>query len=211
MTVGLELFSSDDRLRLVDVAIHAKTKHPILWPLAVKMGGVISLAKEIPFRASSVYRWVSLKDYPKYGRRNKDKRQVIESGLFKLTQKLLDDLWPQSLKDAIDAKYAAQETTQLAQMDMVALGQLEAQRRELPPVGHEMISDEMSEILNRELKLLRPRDRQFVEMRFGLNGHSSHTFAELGDHFGVSATRSMDIVNRAIYKIGFKISDFMYD
>jgi RNA polymerase sigma factor (sigma-70 family) len=47
------------------------------------------------------------------------------------------------------------------------------------------------------MQALQPDERDLLSRRFGMGGHAPHTYAELGDHFGVSRQRAKQRVERA--------------
>ena len=48
---------------------------------------------------------------------------------------------------------------------------------------------------------LTPREREVMEMRFGLNGHQARTLEEVGRAFGVTRERIRQIENNTLKKL----------
>jgi DNA-directed RNA polymerase sigma subunit (sigma70/sigma32) len=48
------------------------------------------------------------------------------------------------------------------------------------------------------LSFLSDRYREIVAMKFGINGYSRHTYAEIGDSFGISKGRVFEITHKAL-------------
>lgn len=60
---------------------------------------------------------------------------------------------------------------------------------------------EAKEALKKALTTLRPRDKEILELRFGLNGNREHTLEEIGDLFEVDGQRIRQIEARALREL----------
>ena len=58
-----------------------------------------------------------------------------------------------------------------------------------------------TEDVERALCSLPPREREVIEMRFGLNGRKPLTLEEVGQAFGVTRERIRQIENQALQKL----------
>ena len=63
--------------------------------------------------------------------------------------------------------------------------------------NHQLLREQMQEILNQ----LTDREREVLEMRFGLGDGTSHTLEEVGQHFGVTRERIRQIEAKALRKL----------
>jgi RNA polymerase primary sigma factor len=63
--------------------------------------------------------------------------------------------------------------------------------------SHQLLREQMQDILNQ----LSPREREVLEMRFGLADGTSHTLEEVGQHFGVTRERIRQIEAKALRKL----------
>lgn len=59
----------------------------------------------------------------------------------------------------------------------------------------------LREHLERSLQSLPPREREVIQMRFGLEGQKEHTLAEIGHHFRLSRQRIKEIETSALNKL----------
>ncbi len=63
--------------------------------------------------------------------------------------------------------------------------------------NHQLLREQMHDILAQ----LTPREREVLEMRFGLADGTSHTLEEVGQHFGVTRERIRQIEAKALRKL----------
>ncbi len=63
--------------------------------------------------------------------------------------------------------------------------------------SHQLLREQMQDILSQ----LSPREREVLEMRFGLVDGTSHTLEEVGQHFGVTRERIRQIEAKALRKL----------
>jgi RNA polymerase primary sigma factor len=59
----------------------------------------------------------------------------------------------------------------------------------------------LQEHVERSLKLLPTREREVLQMRFGLDGQREHTLAEIGKHFNLTRQRIKEIETSALNKL----------
>ena len=59
----------------------------------------------------------------------------------------------------------------------------------------------LKEQLDQVLETLKPREKQVVQLRFGLNGNNSQTLEEIGHKFGVTRERIRQIEAKALKKL----------
>jgi RNA polymerase primary sigma factor len=63
--------------------------------------------------------------------------------------------------------------------------------------SHQLLREQMQDILDQ----LTPREREVLEMRFGLGDGTSHTLEEVGQYFGVTRERIRQIEAKALRKL----------
>ena len=63
--------------------------------------------------------------------------------------------------------------------------------------SHQLLREQMADILDQ----LSPREREVLEMRFGLADGTSHTLEEVGQYFGVTRERIRQIEAKALRKL----------
>jgi len=64
-----------------------------------------------------------------------------------------------------------------------------------------VIDADLREHVERSLQSLPLREREVIQMRFGLQGHREHTLAEIGRHFHLSRQRIKEIETSALEKL----------
>jgi RNA polymerase primary sigma factor len=80
------------------------------------------------------------------------------------------------------------------------LGELLAQDA-VPPVEVELLHEAAFDQLHKAMRDLDPRERQVMELRFGLGGDETRTLQEIGDRLGLSRERVRQIESRAKEKL----------
>jgi RNA polymerase primary sigma factor len=84
--------------------------------------------------------------------------------------------------------------------DSSLLGDFIEDDKVLGPVekaDHQLLKEQVRNVLG----LLNPREREVLEMRFGLNDGQDHTLEEVGQHFGVTRERIRQIEAKALRKL----------
>ena len=64
-----------------------------------------------------------------------------------------------------------------------------------------IISESLKEQLKEILNTLTPKEREILELRFGLNGHEPSTLESIGDKYGLTRERIRQIENKALKRI----------
>ncbi len=76
-----------------------------------------------------------------------------------------------------------------------------------PEVVDRVVFNQLFDAVNDSLTKLPPRDRQIIEMRFGINGYKKpHTFGEIAGDFGLTRERIRQIVIQALDKLQRKLA-----
>lgn len=84
--------------------------------------------------------------------------------------------------------------------DSIELGDVIADKSE-PPVDTEAIRATVKREINEALGHLEPREREILEMRYGVNTGTPATLKEIGEHFDVTRERIRQLEARAISKM----------
>lgn len=69
------------------------------------------------------------------------------------------------------------------------------------PIGHELEMAEEKRALHRAVARLAPRERQIIELRFGLSGHRELTQKEVADLLGISQSYISRLEKRILAKL----------
>jgi RNA polymerase sigma factor (sigma-70 family) len=194
------------------IRITAQARHADLWEAAQKCGGNSALCRMLKLHESAFGHWVNLRACPVFeedlkgqyvasmGRRIAMRLKRLEKKLFKVTGKLLEDIWPRELRAAIRNGKIATRIDFRQDIDLKLLT-VDFQARALLPSPEDLAARaEVQESFDDLLKTLTFRQRQIIEMRFGLNGQS-YTLEEVGKVFKLTKDRIRQIENTAINRL----------
>lgn len=209
----------------------SKLKHAELYAAAKQMGSVSALAEHLGVVSSSVYRWMNMQDFPRFmlgGKHHNetawppDRIAELESKLFKLTGKLLEELFPLELRAAKEflASNKTIEQTRDVEPLMLSLYSPEAkQHKNLTyedTAFQEASAASLRERLNSVLRTLTYREREIIKLRYGLGDGLTYTLEEIGHIFRVTREMIRHIEARALRKLqqpsrAEKLVDFIPD
>ncbi|MGQ9630511.1 MAG: sigma-70 family RNA polymerase sigma factor [bacterium] len=63
----------------------------------------------------------------------------------------------------------------------------------------------LSRYLEEKIRLLPPREREMLRMRYGLDGGGEHTYQEIAEYFQLSRQRVEQILRRALQRLRFEL------
>lgn len=156
------------------VAIHARTKHADLWPLAQKMGSQRKLAEALGVTPMTVGLWVTLQRFPCH-HLHPDRWQPVIDTLYGLTGKTFEELWPADLRKMIGEGRASAQATRVMQYGDACYA-IEQARRLGSPTPLQAIEDRETreqgeEALELLLRSLPQRHATVIRLRYGLDGN----------------------------------------
>jgi RNA polymerase primary sigma factor len=111
---------------------------------------------------------------------------------------------------ARDLKLTRAEVDALLQTNLPQTSLEEIQRREearepgteqVPPADHELVRKSFEQEVERLLKVLTPRERAIIEMRYGLGKEEPMTLEEVGKRFRLSRERIRQVEEKAKKKL----------
>ena len=205
----------------IGITAITRLKHADLWAAAKKFehgpgeentrqyGGQRAMARKLKIHPCTFGQWINLQDCPPKEPRGKwtVKRLLqLEIDLFELTGKSLDELFPDELRANVEFLRAPKQFERTAQIETRALSHyaiatrdrmLESQNLEFDRLTNE----DLQNCLESELTTLSSRERQIIELRFGLNGNEPHTLEQCGELFRVTKDRIRQIEAKAIRKL----------
>ena len=120
-------------------------------------------------------------------------------------EKPIDYLFPEELMSAVEAGVFSRRKAELTRPAIISL--TEAQRRHLLTYdGEGALIDQVSRTLLKEevkvaLATLKPRERQVLELRYGLNGGRCETLEEVGKELNIQRERTRQIQAKALRKL----------
>lgn len=131
-----------------------------------------------------------------------DKREKIAHTLGLETEYL----FPLALVDAVQEGIFSNRVRDLRQLDIMSL--TEARRAGLLPVAdpEEIAINKIDRCLLKErishaLETLEPREREVIELRFGLNDHEPQELGQIGERYRLSRERIRQIECKALRKL----------
>jgi len=110
-----------------------------------------------------------------------------------------DEVLPPDMEENIIAEHRV--TKHIAPQVLLACASRIQDRLILPSPYDEAVANELSETMIQALSTLTPREREVIEMRYGLNGRHTHTLEDCARHFKRSREQMRQDEVRAIRKL----------
>jgi RNA polymerase sigma factor (sigma-70 family) len=184
------------------IAAEIKLKHGTLYELCQQHGGVKGLAEKLGIGDQTVYQWLRMRRVPKISRHF---TQAVADRLVAMAGMPLDEIFPKELEAATEL--FKQHGTRVTIAD-VPVEQLAVLHRQYVD---RLTCEDPSEIADRKdygekvlklLKFLTEREREIIELRFGLGDDGvCYTLEEVGHICKVTGARVRQIEARALRKI----------
>lgn len=207
----------------LDVTAVTRLKHADLWSACKKFihgryGGQSGLARHLGVTPSEVGQWLNMKSCPPdtptrgwpAGRLAK-----LESQLIALTGKTMEQLFPQELRASVAFLQAPKVYEQTASiradaMERYAIATAERLRLSATP-RLSIEASELQDAIGRALRLLTFREREVVQMRYGLADGHQYTLEEVAATFQVTRERIRQIEAKAVRKLqrDARVLDFL--
>lgn len=192
---------------MVNVTIKAAMRHGDLHLAAKKVGSLIALAKHLDVPYRTVGDWYRYRSCPPAQSRLPDWPQVridgLEKKLFDLTGKLLDELFPNEVRNTA---FLGLEKTFESTKEVEA-GRLIAMANKVRGIEHRepdvVEQKELSEAVNASLGSLSFREREVLKLRFGLGGQEPMTLEEVAFVFKFTRERVRQIESKAMRKLKY--------
>lgn len=180
----------------VGITAITRLKHADLWAAAKKLnhgryGGQSALAAKLKISAAEIGTWINLQACPPAEPTKKwpvKRLEQLEKDLLEITGKLLDELFPNELRQNIQflsspKTYERTEIVQKEALEQYAIATRERLKIEQEP-DRIIVDDEtrakLNDLLAKCLTTLNQREKQIIELRFGLTGEESKTHEEIG-------------------------------
>lgn len=197
----------------VDITAVTRLKHADLYAAAKRMGhaqygGQSRLARRLKVTPQVMGRWINLRDCPpdKPSRTWSRRRLArLEARLIEITGKTMEELFPPALRSSIEflrAPKVFEQTARLRQEALENYAITTAERLSVPCQPTLAIeAEERSASIVEALASLNWRERQVVEMRYGLGDHRASTLEEVGKALGITRERVRQIEAKAVRKL----------
>jgi RNA polymerase sigma factor (sigma-70 family) len=210
---AIATLATDDESIAVDVTAVTRLKHAELWQACRKFchgryGGQSGLARHLGVPASELGMWLNLKSCPpKLPTRGwtEDRLTELESKLIELTGKTIEQLFPDELRCSVaflQSPKVFEQTSSLKAdaMRHYAIATTERMRLAASPCLPSE-QDELANDIRSALETLTYRERQVVQMRYGLADGHQYTLEEVATVFGVTKERIRQVEAKAIRKL----------
>lgn len=189
---------------MVNVTIKAAMRHGDLHLASKKLGGVKALANHLGVSMHAVGGWYRYESCPPAKERlphwPQGKIDELEKKLFALTGKLLDDLFPESVRDKefLRLEKTIETTKDIESSFLIPMAKQVRglEYRELDLVEQK----ELSDAVHSSLGALSYREREVVKMRYGI-GYEPMTLDGVARVFRVTKERIRQIEVNAIRKL----------
>ena len=198
------------------ITVTAKMKHAALWEAANKLGGQSALGRALGIHPTVIGRWVNLKDCPPTTieeatgqieklpdegpgfRWTREKFLHVEKTLFELTGQMMEDLFPNELRENEAFLAESKTISRTEYIDSHLLANYGQERFLLPSPVDEASKDELRSRINQVLHTLPYRECEILKLRFGLGDGHCYTYQEIEHLFRVTRERIRQIEAAAI-------------
>ena len=204
---------SEQLCKQVEVTAVTRLKHAELFRASQSMrqnnrGGQSRLAEHLGVSPMEIGRWINLHECPpdKPTRAWPEARIAkLELDLIALTGKTLEELFPRSLRDSVEFLSSSKRFEQTAFVHAEALERYAIATTERLRISEDANSlleqQETAAAVSQAVKSLPLRERQMVEMFFGLNGFEASTFDQIGKAFCVTRERARQVIAKATRRL----------
>jgi hypothetical protein len=181
----------------------SRLKHADIYKAAKKMGSIKKLAEHLGLHHTTVHEWCNLKRTPTT--KWTDERKLdIETKLFELTGKTLEELFPPELVENQAFLRAPKLLEQTKDIEISALlnyaGASTERLTYIPPEDTEEL-DVIKEELLSLIKTFPERTQCILEIRFGLEGGRQLSYTELAECFERTKELMRGIEQKALRKL----------
>ena len=189
----------------IELTAITKLRHAALWELAKRLGGQKQAADQCLVTTLTFSNWVTLKssfpESPEKGWWIESRWKPTKDAIESLTGQTLQQLWPKSLRDAIETRAmitTIEQTIEVPEQALLAYAELSADRFLLPSPSIHAEQDELRDALSKAIKSLTSRQQEVLKLRYGLLDGCERTLEEVGHIVGASRERVRQIEAKAI-------------
>ena len=189
---------------MVNVTIKASMRHGDLHLARKKVGNMEALAKLLDVSVHTVGSWYRYESCPPVSERlpywPQAKLDELEKKLFALTGKLLDDLFPEAVRDKafLRLEKTIETTKEVDPSRLIAMaGSVRRIQYKEPDVVE---AKELSDAVQESISTLSKREQEIVRMRYGFSGEQM-TYDEIGSRLKITRERVRQIEMKAIRKL----------
>ena len=190
----------------IAVTVVSHLKNAAMYAAVKKIGNQASLARKLGVSHTEVSRWCNMQSCPPIKPTkswSQEKIDKLESDLLEITGLLLEDIFPEALRENaafLNAPKTFERTNYVQSSAMQRLAERYSERTDVQPLKI-AASKEISKDIEGALSQLKPRESEIIKRRFGLHGSLPEDLETVAEHFKVTRTRILEIQNRALRKL----------
>jgi len=190
----------------VRITVVSRLKNAGMYAAAKQLGNQAKLARRLGVTEAEVSKWCNMQACPPKEPRGdwtQERIDKLESDLLEITGLLLDDIFPDTLRENtkfLNAPKAMEHTREIELEGLMRLAENYAERIDVQPLRIASQAELSSDIAE-SLKQLSSREREIIERRFALNGRSAETYEEVGKHLRITKERVRQLEMRALLKL----------
>lgn len=193
----------------MQVTMVSNLRHGDIRKAAKAVGSLAELGRRLGVSYGTVVAWSSMRACPPttpeeihpQSKWTPERITQLESDLFALTGKVLEELFPPELRHNTAFLKQRKEIEATREVEIAQLESRYADRMLLPDPSEAAEKNELQGLVETAMSKLTARERTIVEMRFGLNGHDASDLREIGEVLGVTRERVRQIETKAIRKL----------
>jgi RNA polymerase sigma factor (sigma-70 family) len=202
----MELIQTEPQAGGLEVTAVSRLKHTELWEAVKAFGTATKLAEHLGVHAAVLGQWVNLQRCPALEpseRWTRERLDQLEVDLLQVTGKLMSELFPESLRRSgfLEGNKVAEKRHMLREESMQMYGlhsnQRQQDRLDVDPLDEKEQRDRISKVL----KSLTSREKEVIELLFGLTGEAPKNLTDTGRALGLTIERIRQVQSKAIKKL----------
>lgn len=185
----------------MEVAVTATIRNKALYLAVEKLGSASALAEHLGVAPSIVGKWLNLKDTPNLSvpKWREYWEEKIGGKLFELTGKMLDDIFPEELRNDKVFLQQQKRITRFMECDVRQLAEAGFAPKQIVSPDAHIDRLEFRQVVSETLETLTPREEKVIKMRFGLGADGQeYQLKEIAQLMGVTTERIRQIESKAL-------------
>ena len=188
------------------IAAELRFKNGSLWEVVKKVGSAKALAAAIGISQQTVGNWLNLYGCPRPGIYKGGYTKEAEQRLEELAGVPIAELFPDGLHD-LCKQMLPEDRRRVSMQEIPKERLIELTTKRAGRLHYEEKHDDrieqqdMAELIRKATKTLSDREREIIDLRYGLKDGHTYTLEEVGHIFKVSKDRIRQIEAKALRKL----------